>query len=147
MALAIYKPGQGYYTRTLSCVGFGLIAIFGALWLWEQVDSWGPASNVDGEKIPGEILGVATRYWQYAFCGTLLAGFALALYYAFGRRQNVVDFTIATEAEMKKVNWPTQKEVIGSTWIVIAGTLLLAALLAVVDLVFGFFFKLIGVLQ
>ena len=33
-----------------------------------------------------------------------------------------VDYMIATEAEMRKVNWPPTREVVGSTWIVICGT-------------------------
>ncbi|MBI1337685.1 MAG: preprotein translocase subunit SecE [Phycisphaera sp.] len=44
---------------------------------------------------------------------------------------------IATEAEMKKVNWPTKREVMGSTWIVICGTVMMAVLLLVVDLAFA----------
>jgi preprotein translocase SecE subunit len=48
---------------------------------------------------------------------------------------------------MKKVNWPSKREIIGSTWVVIAGTIMLAALLWVVNLMFGALFQLIGILE
>jgi len=62
-------------------------------------------------------------------------------------KPNVADFMIATEAEMKKVNWPSKKQVIELTWVVICGTFLMAALLFVVDLGFGAMFIEIGVLE
>ncbi len=37
MALSIYKPGQGYYTRMLSAVGVGVIVLSGVAWLWEKM--------------------------------------------------------------------------------------------------------------
>ncbi|MBU0718456.1 MAG: preprotein translocase subunit SecE [Planctomycetes bacterium] len=54
---------------------------------------------------------------------------------------------VATEGEMKKVSWSSKAEVIGSTKVVIMFTVLLAALLFVVDLVFQRFFTYIGVLK
>jgi preprotein translocase subunit SecE len=61
-------------------------------------------------------------------------------------RQRVADFLIATEGEMKKVSWSSRKEVIGSTKVVIVTTLIMAAVLFVVDIVFQLFFKSIGIL-
>ncbi|RNC82861.1 MAG: preprotein translocase subunit SecE [Phycisphaera sp.] len=58
-----------------------------------------------------------------------------------------VDFLIATDGEMKKVNWSTRKEVQGSTIVVVIASFLLAFAIFVVDYGFGAFFKLIGVLQ
>ena len=57
------------------------------------------------------------------------------------------DFMIATEGEMKKVNWSTRREIIGSTKVVILFTVLLALLLFVVDLSFQALFSWIGVLK
>ena len=54
---------------------------------------------------------------------------------------------IATDSEMRKVNWPSRREVIGSTWIVICGTMLMALLLFVVDIVFASLFQTIGILE
>ncbi|MCE9591536.1 MAG: preprotein translocase subunit SecE [Planctomycetes bacterium] len=59
----------------------------------------------------------------------------------------VVDFFIATESEMKKVNWPSRKEIVGATWIVICGTFLMALLLLVIDAGFAWLFTKIGILE
>ena len=35
MAVAIYKKGQGYWTRMMSAIAAGLIIFMGAVWLWD----------------------------------------------------------------------------------------------------------------
>ncbi len=62
-------------------------------------------------------------------------------------RPRIADFLIATEIEMRKVNWPTRKELIGSTWVVIIGALMLAILLRIVDIIFAALFISIGILE
>ncbi len=62
-------------------------------------------------------------------------------------RPKIVDFLIATEAEMRKVNWPSRREVIGSTWVVVIGTFMLAIMLWVTDLMFAQLFMLIDILE
>jgi preprotein translocase SecE subunit len=57
------------------------------------------------------------------------------------------DFLIATDSEMKKVNWTTRKELIGSTKVVIFFMVLIAALLFALDVLFGYFFHIIKVLE
>ena len=133
MALPIYKPGQGYYTRMLSAIGAGMLVLAGAAWLYLKVVPRYFGSNE-------ELL-----YIQSGAAVGLILIMAVAIYIALNRPR-VVDFMIAVEAEMKKVNWPSKKEVIGSTWVVILGTLLIAALLFVINFVFGWFFIEIGIL-
>ncbi|MCC5822806.1 MAG: preprotein translocase subunit SecE [Planctomycetes bacterium] len=70
-----------------------------------------------------------------------MTGFFVAL----SRRS--ADFLIATDAEMKKVNWTTYKHVKGSTIVVIVASFLIAGILFIVDLGFSSFFKMIGVLE
>jgi preprotein translocase SecE subunit len=48
---------------------------------------------------------------------------------------------------MRKVNWSTRREIIGSTWVVIAISVIIAAILWVTDIIFGKFFIWIGVLK
>ena len=64
---------------------------------------------------------------------------------AFGlmNSNKAVDYMIATEAEMRKVNWPPTSEVVGSTWIVICGTFLLVGLLFFSDVLFQWAFSFI----
>jgi preprotein translocase SecE subunit len=78
---------------------------------------------------------------SFILIGCLLVGWFVAL----NRRS--ADFLIATDAEMKKVNWTTYKHVRGSTIVVIVATFLIAGILFVVDLGFSGFFKAIGVLE
>jgi preprotein translocase SecE subunit len=85
-------------------------------------------------------------YLQAAAAVLLIVGFGLLLFYLLNKPR-IVDFMIATEAEMRKVSWPSRREIIGSTWVVIAGTAMLAVLLLLIDLGFTWFFTRIGVLD
>lgn len=67
-------------------------------------------------------------------------------YYFTAVYQRFVDFLIATDGEMKKVNWSTMKDIRKSTTVVIFASLMLAASLFVVDFAFQWVFKQIGVL-
>ena len=77
----------------------------------------------------------------------LVVGFGLLTFWIVGVHRRACDFMIATEGEMKKVNWSTRREIIGSTKVVIMFTALLALILFVVDIVFMTFFAWIGVLR
>jgi len=57
------------------------------------------------------------------------------------------DFLIATDSEMKKVNWTSKKELIGSTKVVIIFMFLIAFLLFAFDIVFGYIFYWLDVLK
>jgi len=76
----------------------------------------------------------------------LLIG-AGVVYWLVGLRPTSVDFLVSTDGEMKKVNWSTRREVLGSTWVVIGACFLIAAFLFLVDTTFSNVFRLIGVLQ
>lgn len=86
-------------------------------------------------------------YVQASVAGVILLIGAVLVYYFVGMNRRSVDFLIATDGEMKKVNWSTRKEVQGSTIVVVIASFLLAFAIFVVDYGFGAFFKLIGVLQ
>lgn len=75
----------------------------------------------------------------------LIGGAGLFAFVGMSRR--TVDFLIATDGEMKKVNWSSYKEVRGSTIVVIVATFLIAGILYIVDMGFSWFFRVIGVLQ
>ena len=80
----------------------------------------------------------------------LVALFALVyslLVYHFMNKPAYADFLIATDSEMKKVNWTTQKELMGSTKIVIGFVFVMAVVLFCYDLFFQLIFYLLGVLK
>jgi preprotein translocase subunit SecE len=130
---AIYKSGQGYWTRIVSAAGFGLLIAMGTLWIWQKV---GAGQQSAGLRWTG--IGLA-------------AGFFLAVgatvFWLLGRNVRSVDFLIATEGEMKKVNWSTRREVVTSTGVVIFTMLVIATFCFVCDQVFAWGFLQVGVLD
>ncbi|MBM4112475.1 MAG: preprotein translocase subunit SecE [Phycisphaerae bacterium] len=134
MSMSIYKSGQGYWTRIMSVVGFGLLVVLGAVWLFDQIDSRG-------------VGGVTTRY--VAFGVSLAAALvgAVLIYYYCGVNQRTVDFFVATEGEMKKVNWSTRREIVGSTALVIIISATLAIVCWMLDTLWAIAMRSIGVLE
>ena len=133
-AAGIYKPGQGYWTRLMSAIALAGLVLMGVSWLWD---------TLAGVRFGG----LETVYIQGGSAILVIAVFALLGYYLIGRKPKTVDFMIATEGEMKKVNWSTRREVLGSTWVVIFLTFITAAYLLLFDLLFSTFFRSIGVLK
>lgn len=76
----------------------------------------------------------------------LLAG-AIITYLVCGVRRRSVDFLVATDGEMKKVNWSTRKQIFDSTVVVVAACFLISSFLFLIDIAFRWFFQLIGVIQ
>lgn len=76
----------------------------------------------------------------------LLIG-AILTYWFCGINSKSVEFLINTDMEMKKVNWSTRKDIIGSTWVVIGSSFLIAAFIFLTDFLMQALFKSIGVLQ
>jgi preprotein translocase SecE subunit len=76
----------------------------------------------------------------------LLVGLSL-LCWRLMNKPTSVDFLVATDSEMKKVNWTSRKELIGSTKVVIIFMFLIAFILFGVDIIFGFIFHWIHVLD
>ena len=86
-------------------------------------------------------------YLQAGVVGLILVTGAIMIYWLVGIKEGSVEFLIATDGEMKKVNWSTRKEVLGSTWVVIGACFLIAAFLFVIDISFSALFELIGLLK
>lgn len=129
-----YKAEQGKYTRRGSFVAAGLLIVWGAWFVYQQLRPF------EGDELwrLGVTLGIPILF---------AAGFGfLAWRLVFGSRKSS-DFMIATEGEMKKVSWSSKGEVIGSTKVVILFTVFLALLLFVVDIAFQNLFQWIGVLK
>lgn len=132
--LSVYKSGQGYYTRMGTVVGVALVSLLGLLWLWEYF-----------KLIP---IG-STNPLYVAATGAILVGGAITAitYYLVFVKPGSVDFLIATEGEMKKVNWSTRREVVGSATAVIFTAVVLALFCWGLEIFFVWFFQLIKVLE
>lgn len=125
--LTIYKRNQGRNTRIGTAAGAGII-IGGLAWfLYDQLEVY---NNL---------------YVQTGIAAGITLVLALLGYWLIAAKHRSVDFLIATDSELKKVNWSSKKEVIGSTKVVIATTLLMAIALFVVDIIFLRFFQMVGV--
>jgi len=103
-----------------------------------------------GTATVNQTIGVPLFPRQYLMAGiaavVILAGTAVT-YWLVGVKRAVVDFLIATDNEMKKVNWSSWRDVRNSTWVVIVASILIAAGLYAADIMFGYFFRFVGVLQ
>jgi preprotein translocase SecE subunit len=132
---SVYKPGQGRYTRLGTVGGAAIVGLAGAGYLYDKI-------SVIRDP------NVSWTLWVQAGVPVLALGLmALLVYWLVGAKPGACDFLIATEGEMKKVNWSTRREVVGSTKVVIALVLILAMVLFVVDVLFTVFFSSLGVLK
>ncbi len=121
----IYKPGQGKYTRILTFAAVIAIVVIGAYVLSNALTMHGP-------------------YVQFGIPTVIVVALGLLVYWMVNRQKSA-DFLIQTEGEMKKVSWSSRKEVIGSTKVVIITTLIMAAILYGVDMLFVLLFNWLGV--
>jgi preprotein translocase SecE subunit len=131
----IYKKGQGYWTRIGTVAGASLLALLTAQFLYTRGRTW--FTNANGRANMPVVMGMVVGF---------LVVFAVIVWRIINK-PTVVDFLIATDSEMKKVNWTTRAELIGSTKVVIFFMILIGILLFFFDTVFGYFFYLVKVLQ
>jgi preprotein translocase SecE subunit len=132
--MSVYKPGQGYYTRMGTVIGVAVVTLLAIDWLWT------PMKNI-------RIAGVPEIYVATAGA-VLLGGIVTYLTYMLVfTKPKTVDFLVATEGEMKKVNWSTKREVIGSTNAVILTAVVIAVFCYVIDIAFFAFFSQIKVID
>jgi len=133
MAFAMYKPDQGYWTRMSTAIAAGVLVASAAAWAWGQL-------SIIQTKFPIE-------YLQGGVAMVILAIGLGIVYWLCYVKPKSSEFLIATEGEMKKVNWSSRREILGSTWVVITVAFVIAAIIFVVDWGFSTFFRAIDVLQ
>ena len=134
MDFKLYKSGQGYYTRMGTAMAAALIIVLGC---WRLYAMLGAA----------DIANATTRLMVQVFVPiAVFIGVGLLAFWLMNKPR-VVDFLIAGEGEMKKVNWSSRKEIIASTMVVIFVVMAMSVLMAVTDVFFQFFFRAIKVIQ
>jgi preprotein translocase SecE subunit len=127
MAMHIYKPGQGKYTRLTSGISVAVVVAIGCWQLYQRL----AATDLNAWIV-------------FMVPLIVLVAVAVATYWVLNK-PSVSDFLIASEGELKKVNWSSRKEVAVSTFVVILVVVVMAALLGATDMVFQLVFdKLLG---
>jgi preprotein translocase subunit SecE len=123
----LFKPMQGWYARVYTALALGLIAVAGAWKVYEASMDYAPL-------------------WRFG----LPAAFALALGWVIFRIVHFppfAEFLIATEAEMNKVSWTNKEDLFRATTVVLSTVVLMAVFLFLVDTLWTFVLRMIGVLQ
>jgi preprotein translocase SecE subunit len=129
----LYKSGQGYWTRMGTAGGAALVGLLMANFIYSDL-----AGRIDYlQKHRGIALAIAVGF---------LVVYGLLVWW-YINRPTIADFLIATDSEMKKVNWTSRKELFGSTKIVIIFMFLIAFMLFAIDIIFGYVFYWFHVLK
>jgi preprotein translocase SecE subunit len=124
----IRKRGQGYWTRMCTALGAALFVALTANFLYNDV-----------------LLGLSQRT-RFTIVGVFCVACGLLAWWLVNRQQSV-EFLIATDSEMKKVNWTTREELIGSTKVVILFMFFIAFFLFATDVIFGKLFQVLTILK
>ena len=153
----IYKKGQGYWTRMGSAAAAALIAALCIQFLYTHLNVWlypafDPTPHLSADVTP-EVRTAAiahaqslTKLTNLGCCAAFLLAYGLLVFFLLNK-PDYADFLIATDSEMKKVNWTSRRELFGSTKVVIGFMFLIAALLFIFDLFFGYLFYFMNVLK
>jgi preprotein translocase subunit SecE len=122
----MFKPMQGWYARLYTAIGLGVVVAAGAYRIYEASLEYKVEWRFGIPALFAAILG-----WVV---------FRIVHFPPFA------EFLIATEAEMNKVSWTSKDDLIRATSVVLITVVLMAVYLFVVDTLWTFILKLIGVL-
>jgi preprotein translocase subunit SecE len=123
----LYKRNQGKVVRQVTGAALGLWVLFGAWSLFNYLNNY-----------PG--------YIKLSASGAVLV-VGLAFAFRLVNWPRFADFLIATEAEMKKVSWPSRAELMRGTIVVLVVMFFLAIVLFAYDFMWRLLFTELGVLQ
>ncbi len=130
----ILKKGQGYWTRMGTAIGAVVLGVMLAYTIYDKIPPYFIQDPGLGRKVAvGSAVGFLVAYTIFAW--------------SMMNKPTNVEFLIQTDSEMKKVNWTSRKDLIGSTKVVIIFMLLIACFLFFVDFIFATLMRLIHVLK
>jgi len=145
-SLKQYKKGQGLRVRRGTMLG--LLAIIAA-GLWEYIWSrtitvntrWDVPVPFDAEQL------IIIMYAPALTISILVAILGLWFSYRLVNYPRFADFLIATDAELNKVSWSTQRKLVQDTIVVLVTVLLMAIFLFTMDYLLVFVLSRTGVLH
>jgi preprotein translocase SecE subunit len=139
----IYKKGQGYWTRMGTVAGVALLGLLTGAFIFDQMEAFGAEKSFQDFLSKFNLGGSRASYLLVLI---FAACYSIFTFHVLNKPSNV-DFLIATDSEMKKVNWTSKKELFGSTRVVIIFMIFIATVLFLYDLFFHTLFWWIGVLK
>ncbi|MEZ6137134.1 MAG: preprotein translocase subunit SecE [Pirellulaceae bacterium] len=129
-ASALYKRNQGRMVRQVTCLTIWLVAAVAA---WRCHTLFIAPNLGEGNKAVGYLLAVGL--------GALGCWFG----YRLVNWPKFADFLISVEAELNKVSWPTQKELVRASIVVIFTILFMSAVLFAYDAIWRLLFTSLGI--
>ena len=135
-----------------TAIGIAILAVFTSYNIFIDLPGLLPSPEIDSHlPVEKQVLlanQIQTLHFRIALgvAVAVLVGMSLLGYWISNKPGNV-DFLIATDSEMKKVNWTSRRDLIASTKIVIIFMFAVAIFLFGVDLLFNFLFYHMHVLK
>jgi preprotein translocase subunit SecE len=126
--LEFYKKGQGSIARLLSLAGCLMLLLWGGHSFWIYLQGYKTLSD-NLLEIP--TIGLDIDLALIIAVVAVLAGAAGIAWML--NRPRLVDLLIETEAEMKKVSWPSRQEAWNSSIIVVVTVVIMMGLLFAYD--------------
>jgi preprotein translocase subunit SecE len=131
-----YKQDQGRMVRMVAYWSLAIFLFYGCHSLYQALPGW------FGERILAPILGIVIPIVGLALspalliCGLVLVA-GLFVVYRWQNQPPTAELLIETEAELRKVTWPTVSEAVSSSVVVIVTVAVLMVFLAGTDWVLG----------
>jgi len=119
----IYKGAQGRVARRLTLIGLVLVFLLGAYSMYSTSTLGSKASPIVAAIIA--VVGLWTSFRTINY-------------------PTFADFLVSVEAEMTKVSWPSKKELMANTKVVLVFMVLFTVLIFVYDILFRMVFSLVG---
>jgi preprotein translocase SecE subunit len=140
--MARHKPEQGNYARTTALLLLGAMAVFAAYTLYYFLLSF-RGEDSDPGFLVGSLTDGPVPVLGLPLTPALLIAAAVggALVWAIAHtlsRPKIADVLIECETEMRKCTWPSPRETVTSSVVILVVMLFFTAVLALTDLVLNF---------
>ncbi|MEO8271663.1 MAG: preprotein translocase subunit SecE [Aureliella sp.] len=129
-ASGLYKRNQGKMVRQITALAMFLVAVVSA---WRAHALFIAPTVGDGNRVIGYLIAL------------ILGGVGCWIGYRLVNWPKFADFLISVEAELNKVSWPTQRELVRASIVVIFTILFLSAILFGYDALWKFLFAMMGI--
>ena len=129
-ASGLYKRNQGRMVRQITCL---------TVWIVVAVAAWRFHA-----LFLAPAMGEANRALSY-LVAVAIGAVGIWFGYRLVNWPKFADFLISVEAELNKVSWPTQKELVRASLVVIFTILFMSAILFAYDALWKFVFGFLGI--